>query len=191
MRVFLLMGPPGAGKGTQARLLVEKYGWGYLATGDILREEIRAATPLGKQVQALVEAGKLVPDELIIQLVEAHLQGERDYLLDGFPRTVGQAEALDQLLLRKGATLAAVYFLEVPEAVLIQRIAGRAQAEGRADDTPATIQTRLEEYAQKTQPLLHYYEKQGKLYRISGTGSVEEVQGRLEAAIQPVLLNNR
>lgn len=188
MQVFLLMGPPGAGKGTQARLLVEKYGWGYIATGDLLREEIRSGTPLGRQIQALVESGKLVPDALVIALVESRLQEGRNYLIDGFPRTVAQAEALDQLLLRKGATLAGVYFLEVPEAVLLARMAGRAQAEGRADDTPETIQTRLQEYAQKTQPLIHYYEKRGKLHRILGTGSVEEVLSHLEAAIQPVLL---
>lgn len=190
MRVFLLMGPPGAGKGTQARLLVEKYGWGYIATGDLLREEIRAATPLGRQIQALVESGKLVPDQLVITLVENRLQKGRDYLLDGFPRTVAQAKALDNLLAQKRATLGGVYFLEVPEAVLVERIAGRAKAEGRADDTPETIQTRLREYTEKTQPLIHYYENQGKLHRIPGIGSVEEVSARLEAAIQAVLLRS-
>ncbi len=188
MQIFLLMGPPGAGKGTQARHLVEKYGWSYIATGDLLREEIRAATPLGREIKALVESGKLVPDELVIALVESRLQGGHAYLLDGFPRTVAQAEALDNLLKQKGATLEGVYFLEVPEAVLIERIAGRAKAEGRADDTPETIQTRLREYAEKTQPLIQYYENQGKLHRIPGTGSVEEVAARLEAAVQRVLL---
>ncbi len=182
------MGPPGAGKGTQARHLVEKYNWGYIATGDLLREEIRAATPLGREIKALVESGKLVPDELVIALVESRLQEGRDHLLDGFPRTVAQAEALDELLNQKGATLENVYFLEVPEAVLIDRIAVRAKAEGRADDTPETIQTRLREYTEKTQPLIQYYENQGKLHRIPGTGSVEEVAARLEAAIQAVLL---
>lgn len=187
MRVFLLIGPPGAGKGTQARHLVEKYGWGYLSTGDLLREEIRRGTPLGEQIRTLVEGGKLVPDALIIQLVESRMENGRDYLLDGFPRTIGQAEALDQLLARRGARLTGALFLDVPEGELIQRLHGRAQIEGRADDTPETIQTRLREYQQKTAPLLAYYQKQGHLHTIPGTGTVEEVGQRIEKLVGTLL----
>lgn len=187
MRVFLLIGPPGAGKGTQARYLVEKYGWEYLATGDLLREEIRRGTPLGEQIRTLVESGQLVPDELIIQLVEHHMENGRDYLLDGFPRTIAQAEALDRLLSRRGGHLSGAIFLDVPEAELIQRLRGRAQIEGRADDNPDTIQTRLREYQQKTAPLLDYYQKQGRLHTIPGIGTVEEVGQRIEKVIGTLL----
>lgn len=187
MQVFLLVGPPGAGKGTQARRLIEKYGWGYLATGDLLREEIRKGTPLGEQIRHLVEAGQLVPDDLITALVESRLEEGRDYLLDGFPRTLGQAQALDSLLERKGARLKGVIFLDVPPEVLIQRIIHRAQIEGRADDTPDTVQTRLNEYRAKTAPLLSFYEQKGCLYPIAGVGTVEEVTQRIEAVVESLL----
>ncbi|MEN3039991.1 MAG: adenylate kinase [Bacteroidia bacterium] len=187
MRTFLLIGPPGAGKGTQARRLVEKYNWDYIATGDLLREEIRKGTPLGASIQALVEGGKLVPDELIIELVESRLQNGRDYLLDGFPRTVAQAEALDALLQRRGACLCGALFLGVPEEELVKRLAARAKVEGRADDTAETIQTRLLEYRQKTAPLLAYYKAQNKLHEISGVGSIEEVSQRLEKVVETLL----
>lgn len=187
MRVFLLLGPPGAGKGTQARRLVEKYGWGYLATGDLLREEIKRGTPLGKQIQPLVENGKLVPDELIIAIVGNHLHAGRDYLLDGFPRTVPQAEALDKFLSSRGAVFKAAFLLEVPEAVLLERISNRAYTEGRSDDNPEVIRTRLQEYHTKTAPLIDYYHQRGLLYRISGVGTVEEVTQRIENYLSPLL----
>lgn len=187
MRVFLLLGPPGAGKGTQARKLVEKYKWAYLATGDLLREEIKKGTPLGKQIQPFVENGKLVPDELIIALVGSHLQEGRDYLLDGFPRTVPQAEALDRLLKSQGAVFKAAFLLEVPEEVLLQRISNRAGIEGRSDDNPEAIRTRLQEYHSKTAPLIDYYHRRGLLYRIPGVGTVEEVTQRIENCLSPLL----
>ncbi|GIV25227.1 MAG: adenylate kinase [Bacteroidia bacterium] len=187
MQVLLLMGPPGAGKGTQARRLVEDYGWAYLATGDLLRQEIQAGTPLGKNIQALVEGGKLIPDQLIVSLVEQQLQEGRTYLLDGFPRTVGQAEALEALLRRKNARLLGALFLEVPEDTLLARIQGRAQVEHRADDSLDTFRIRLEEYHQKTRPLAAWYEERGLLRRINGVGSIEEVHHRLKEAIGELL----
>ncbi|MCS7297580.1 MAG: adenylate kinase [Bacteroidia bacterium] len=187
MKVFLLMGPPGAGKGTQARKLVEKYHWTHIATGDLLREEIRLGTSRGQAVQALVESGKLVPDELMIELVESRLTDGGTYLLDGFPRTLGQAQALEELLTRKGAQLTGVLFLEVPEAELIQRLLRRSHAEGRADDTPHTIQTRLQEYRAKTAPLLSYYEERGILYRVPGLGDVEEIGNQIAKIVETLL----
>jgi len=187
MQVLLMMGPPGAGKGTQARRLIEEYGWAYLATGDLLRQEIQAGTPLGQNIQALVESGKLIPDELIVSLVEKQLQEGQTYLLDGFPRTVGQAEALEALLRRKNARLLGVLFLDVPQEVLLERIAGRAQAENRADDNLSVFRIRLEEYRQKTLPLVSYYEKKGLLRKVNGVGSIEEVHRRLKAKVEELL----
>ncbi|MCS7189359.1 MAG: adenylate kinase [Bacteroidia bacterium] len=187
MRVFLLIGPPGAGKGTQARKLVEKYGWSYIATGDLLREEIRRGTPLGQQIQKIVEGGRLVPDEIIVQVVASYLDAGRDYLLDGFPRTVGQAEALKELLRQIGGEIGGAFLLEVPEETLIERMIGRAKIEGRTDDTPETLGVRLREYQEKTAPLVAYYEKEGKLHRVSGVGTVEEVFERLNSKVEFLL----
>lgn len=187
MQILLLMGPPGAGKGTQARRLVDEYGWAYLATGDLLRQEIQAATPLGKNIQALVEGGKLIPDELIVSLVEQRLEAGKTYLLDGFPRTVGQAEALEALLHRKNARLLGALFLEVPEEVLLSRVQNRARVENRADDSLETFRIRLEEYHQKTRPLVAWYEQRGLLRRINGVGTVEEVHHRLKARVEKLL----
>jgi adenylate kinase len=184
MRLILFIGPPGSGKGTQAQRLAQELGYRHLVMGDLLREEIRAKTPLGQKIQPLLEAGLLVPDELVIDLVAHHLQNGADYILDGFPRTVPQAQALDRLLNEKGASLQSVIFLDVPEEELIVRLLKRSELEGRTDDNPETIQRRLAEYRQKTQPLLDFYEARGLLRRISGVGSIPQITERIKKAME-------
>lgn len=184
MQVVLLMGPPGAGKGTQAERLAKKLDLELLVMGELLRTEIRQKTPLGQKIQSLVESGTLVPDRLVIQLIETRIQPNKNYLLDGFPRTVPQAQALDALLDRLKARLCAAISLEVPKTELLRRLLHRSQIEGRADDKPETIEKRLQEYQEKTQPLLEYYRAQQALHIIDGTGPVDAITDRILEAIQ-------
>ena len=175
--VVLLMGPPGAGKGTQAALLSEARGLRKLSTGDMLRGHVERGTDLGVRAKHVMDAGELVPDELIVAMVQSEL-GDMDpvrALLDGFPRTPGQAAALDQLLGEEGAELTAAVALDVDEDELVRRLEGRARQEGRSDDNEATVRNRMQVYQRQTQPLLDYYDERGKLRRVSGMGSVEDV----------------
>ncbi len=189
MTTIVIFGPPGAGKGTQARRLAEAFGIHHVSTGDIFRAEIKSGTPLGRRIQDIVRSGGLVPDELTVEVLRKALEQlpRRKYLLDGFPRTVAQAEALDRLLAEMGEQVDAVVALEVPEEELTRRLLLRAQQEGRADDSADVIQRRFEEYRRKTAPLLEYYEHQGKLSRVDGTGTVEEVFDRLREVLGPVV----
>ncbi len=184
MRVILFVGPPGSGKGTQGQRLAQEMGYRHLIMGDLLRQEIQAQTPIGKEVQPLLSAGLLVPDELVIKMIAQHLQNGANYILDGFPRTIAQAQALDQLLAQKGASICAVLVLEVPEEELMNRLLKRSQIEGRSDDNPETIQRRLIEYNAKTRPLLEFYEARGLLKRISGVGSVTDITDRIKNALE-------
>ncbi len=184
MQVLLLMGPPGAGKGTQSQRLAQRLGLELLVMGDLLREEIRRETPLGQEIRAIVESGALVPDPLVIRLIEARLCSGKHYILDGFPRTIPQAQALEALLARLHAHLCAAISLEVPHAELLERLLRRSQIEGRADDKPETIEKRLMEYQQKTQPLLDYYSERKALHVIDGTGPIEAITERILSTVQ-------
>lgn len=183
---ILLFGPPGAGKGTQSEKLIHGHGLIHLSTGDMLRAERKAGTELGKQIQAIMDAGKLVSDDIVIKMIGQKLKehtGAVGFIFDGFPRTVVQAEALDSLLAGYNTQIEHVVLLEVHEQELVHRLLKRAQEEGRTDDTPATIQKRIDIYKRETLPVADHYEKKGKLRRISGIGSVEEIYGQIELAI--------
>ncbi len=185
MRVVFI-GAPGSGKGTQATKLIEWYGLAHLSTGDMLRAARDAQTELGRQAEEYMSRGALVPDEIILGMISVRLE-EPDcragYLLDGFPRTIAQAEALDRMLAEKGASLDVVLELQVPEEELFRRLAGR----GRADDSPEVIRQRLVAYREQTEPLLDYYAKKGLLRSVDGTGTVDEVFGRLVAILDPLV----
>jgi adenylate kinase len=185
MRIIFL-GPPGSGKGTQAKLLAERLGVPAISTGEILRAAVREGTPLGLQAKAIMEAGELVPDDLMIDLIRGRLAGPdaaRGFLLDGFPRTVDQAEALERLLAGNGTPLTAVLNLSVPETVLVDRMHGRALEEGRADDRPETILERQRVYRQKTEPLAGFYRGRGLLTDVDGMGDIAEVSDRIDQAL--------
>ncbi len=183
--VVLLMGPPGAGKGTQAAKLAEARDLRKLSTGDMLRSHVARATELGQQAKHIMEAGELVPDDLIIAMVESEVDAMRPVraLFDGFPRTPGQAQALDELLAKEGASLTAAVALLVDEDELVKRLSGRAIEEGRPDDNETTVRNRMEVYRRQTQPLLDYYSERGKLHRVDGMGSMDEVFERIDEVL--------
>ena len=178
------MGPPGAGKGTQAKILVDKYNIPQLSTGDILRSAILANTPMGQQAKEIMARGDLVPDEVVCGIVSERLDDEdakAGFVLDGFPRTIAQAEALDAMMEEKGVALDAVIVLKVEKEALIERIRSRAaESEGsRADDNEEVLRKRLEVYSELTRPLIDYYEKQGNVKSIDGMASIDEVAGQI------------
>jgi adenylate kinase len=181
MRIVFI-GPPGAGKGTQAERLVQKYEMAHLSTGDMLRAARDAQTEVGRKADEYMSRGQLVPDEIIVAIIAAQLKQpdcRQGYLLDGFPRTIAQAEALDGMLAECCTPLEAVLELDVPEEELFRRLAGR----GRADDTPEVIRQRLVAYRKQTQPLLNYYGCRGLLRSIDGLGTVDEIFARACAAL--------
>ncbi|MBS1152776.1 MAG: adenylate kinase [Myxococcaceae bacterium] len=210
---LILLGPPGAGKGTQAKLMLQKYALPQISTGDILREAIRLGTELGKRVEPLLANGKLVPDDLVIQIIEERLKRDdatQGFVLDGFPRTLPQAEALEAQLKRAGKKIDRVVSLEVDEAAIVGRMGGRrscpkdgsvfhlvnsppkvtgkcdkcgADLVQRPDDVPEKVQNRLRIYAQDTAPLKDFYEKRNLLSRIDGMGNAEQVFGAISDAL--------
>lgn len=183
---IVLFGPPGAGKGTQSQMLVEKYSLVHLSTGDILRGEVSAGTPLGLKAKALMDAGSLVPDDVVIGMIDNKLtqhKGAAGFIFDGFPRTVPQAEALDALLAKHATNISHVLALEVGERELVARLVLRGQSSGRADDNEETIRKRVHEYNTKTSPVADFYKQQGKYVGIYGIGAVEEIAGKLNKAI--------
>jgi len=177
----IFLGPPGAGKGTQAARLAEELSFKKLSTGDILRDHVARGTPLGLQVKPIMDRGDLVPDDLILALIREELSDR--VIFDGFPRTIPQAEALDRLLEETGTKLLGVVLVEVPEEELVRRLLKRAELEGRSDDNEETIRRRLQVYREKTEPLIQYYEKTGALRRVDGLGTPNEVYARIRAAL--------
>jgi len=210
---IILLGPPGAGKGTQAKRLIDKYGIPQISTGDMLRAALKEGTPLGLEAKKYMDKGALVPDTVVIGLVKERIQQKdcaKGYMLDGFPRNVSQAEALDKMLTDLGQKIDDVVCIEVPNDELVARLTGRRtcrdcgagyhvmfdppKKEGvcdkcggelyqRDDDNETTVKSRLEVYADQTEPLIDYYDKQGKLRRINGVGDMEVIFGRITSVL--------
>jgi len=180
----VFLGPPGSGKGTQAKLVSLRLGVPSFSTGDMLRAAVQAGTPLGLKARAVMEAGELVPDDVVLGLIRERFQtpeARNGFLLDGFPRTLAQAASLEALLAESGRQLDAVVNLEVPEEVLVARLTNRG--EGRADDRPETIRERLRVYREKTEPLVDFYRGRGLLVTVDGVGDIAEVAGRIGRAL--------
>jgi len=187
---LLIIGPPGAGKGTQASRISERYDVPWISTGDIFRANIKAGTQLGQRVSKLIASGQLVPDDLTNEIVADRLQQadvERGFLLDGYPRTVDQVHALDGVLDADARALDAVLLLEADTDVVVERLLKRALAEGRADDTEPVIRHRQEVYAEQTQPLIELFRTRGMLVAVDGLGTVDEVSERIATALDSKL----
>lgn len=185
MRI-VFFGPNGSGKGTQAALLKAELNVPHISTGDLLRAAVKAGTPLGMQAKAVMEAGKLVSDEIVLGMLEERL-AQADvrggFILDGYPRNVAQCEALQALLARIGQPLEVAIKLDVPSELIVARIAGRAAAQGRKDDTPEVVRDRLRVYAEQTEPVAGYFARIGKLKVVDGVGELTEVSRRILAAL--------
>ena len=188
---LVLFGPPGSGKGTQSDKLVEKYGLIHLSTGNLLREEIAHKTPLGKEAKKFIDHGQLVPDEVVIGMVDSFFDKHKNangFLFDGFPRTVAQAQALDKLLTLKKTGIAVVLALDVSEVELINRLLNRGKTSGRSDDTDENvIKKRFTVYTNETSPVADYYKKSRKFKSIQGEGSVDEINAALRQAIDKAM----
>ena len=184
---LVLLGAPGSGKGTQAARLKADLNVPHISTGDMLRAAVAAGTPLGLKAKAVMDAGQLVSDDILLGMLEERLaqdDARNGFILDGYPRNLAQADALDHLLARIGQPLDAVVKLEVPGEAIIGRCQIRFQAEGRADDNPDTVRKRLGVYAEQTAPVADFYAKRGKLQVVDGVGSLDEITARIKRALE-------
>jgi adenylate kinase len=184
---IVIFGPPGAGKGTQSGILIKEYQLVHCSTGDMLRAAMASGSELGKQVKDIIAEGRLVSDEIVIALIENRIESHpaaKGFIFDGFPRTVAQAKALDQLMKKKETVISCMLSLIVPEEELINRLLERGKESGRSDDNRETITSRIQEYKTKTLPVADYYRSQGKLSEIDGVGSVEEIAERISEGIK-------
>lgn len=185
---IVLFGPPGAGKGTQAEFLIKNFGLVHLSTGDLLREEIAAKSALGLEAKTCIDKGELVPDSIVIGMIKSKIQANREaqgFIFDGFPRTVTQAEVLDEMLNSQMIPVSAMMCLEVPKELLIERLLNRGLTSGRTDDQDASIiENRIAVYNEKTAPIINYYDKAGKYIAINGVGTIEEIAARLKEAVE-------
>ncbi|MFC2081339.1 adenylate kinase [Bacteroidota bacterium] len=184
---IVLFGPPGSGKGTQSEKIINMYGLTHFSTGDMLRAELAAETDLGLKASSIMEKGELVSDEIIIGMIRNKISGETDakgFIFDGFPRTVAQAEALDDLLEELGMKIHVMLGLEVERQELIDRLLKRGQDQGRADDNLETIENRIKVYEDQTSPVMGYYDAQGKYRGVNGLGSIDDIFQRLREIIK-------
>jgi adenylate kinase len=189
---LVLFGPPGAGKGTQADLLIENYKLIHLSTGDLLRSQIAAKTPLGIEAKSYMDKGFLVPDSIVIEMIQSKLSENKEakgFIFDGFPRTVEQAKALDQLLNQNASPVSGMLCLEVEREELVNRLLSRGKTSGRPDDQDVLIiENRIVEYNKKTIPIKDYYSAQNKCIPINGMGSIDDIAKRLGSAVQALLV---
>ena len=186
MKNIVIFGAPGSGKGTQSDLLVQKYGFKHISTGDVLRAEIKNGTELGNTAKSFIDKGQLIPDSLMIDILAATYDALcpcEGVIFDGFPRTIPQAEALKQMLAERGSEVAAMLELDVPEEMLMERLINRGKTSGRADDNAETIKKRLDVYNSQTAPLIEWYDKEGLRNAVKGYGPLEEINSALCAVI--------
>ena len=186
MSRMILLGPPGAGKGTQATSLIERLDIPHVSTGDMLRAAVKAQTPVGQKAKAVMDAGELVGDDIVIGIAEERLSeddAKKGFLLDGFPRTIAQADALEALLSKLGVELNCFLALTVDNDAIVERLLKRAEIEGRADDNEESIRERMREYDSKTAPLLKFYKDRDRLVEVDGIGTIDEVGERIKQAL--------
>ena len=182
----LILGAPGSGKGTQGKILAERLAVPKITTGDLLRAAMKEGTPLGLEAKKFYDDGKLVPDSIILGMIKEQLdrpEAKNGAILDGFPRTAAQAELVDKTLGQRGQRLNHILLLDVTEDELVRRMSARAQVEGRADDTPEAIATRLQVYQRDTAPLIAHYTQRGIVHRVPGTGTVDKIAGEIKRII--------
>jgi len=185
MKNIVIFGAPGAGKGTQSDFIVKHFGLTHVSTGDLLRKEIADQTELGKRIKNIMDEGRLVSDDIVVEMIDKAIANDtKGMLFDGFPRNVAQAETLDKLMAKHGRTVTCMVQLDVPREELIRRLLERAKIQGRADDNEQTIANRLDEYNNKTLPVANYYAAQGKQVVINGLGSIEDIANEIKKALQ-------
>lgn len=190
MKNIVIFGAPGSGKGTQSDLMIKKYGFGHISTGDVLRGEIKKGSALGKTAKGYIDNGQLIPDDLMVSILasvyDSYGKDHKGVIFDGFPRTIPQAEALKSMLSERSHKIAAMIELDVPEEELMKRLIKRGQESGRSDDNAETIKKRLNVYHSQTAPLIEWYEKEGIRHHIDGLGELDRIFGDICAVIDAV-----